>query len=266
MILKFFKYHGNGNDFIMIDNRKRNYDICSNLISKLCHRRFGIGADGLILLETSDQYDFKMRYFNSDGLEGSMCGNGGRCITLFARNLGLIKSEAIFEACDGEHKSIITSAGRDESVVKLKMSDVSRIEKKNGFFFINTGSPHHVVFVDNLKCFDVINEGKKIRDSSLYAPEGTNVDFVEIIDDQLFVRTFERGVEDETLSCGTGVTAAAIAFSLIKSGITLCNIETPGGHFKVCFEKNADKYSNIWLEGIASTVYEGKINTLNYIY
>jgi len=259
MTLKFYKYHGTGNDFILIDDRKDRILWNQELIAELCHRRFGIGADGLMLLKTSQSCDFRMIYYNSDGREGSMCGNGGRCITAFARELGLIKDEAIFEAIDGSHKAMITGQEKNETHVKVMMGDVARIERENENFFLDTGSPHFIRFVTGLKNMDVVKEGRAIRNSERFRMDGTNVDFAEIMGDRLFVRSYERGVEDETLSCGTGVTAAAIAWSIIKPEFTEALIDTLGGALKVSFQRKEEVFTDVWLEGPAVFVYKGKV-------
>jgi diaminopimelate epimerase len=257
MEIRFSKYQGTGNDFILIDNRSKEIQLNSEQVRFLCDRRFGIGADGLMLLELEPSVDFKMVYFNSDGNESSMCGNGGRCITAFAHKLNLIKDQAKFMAIDGVHETSITSNG-----VSLKMNDVKNIEKGDNYFFLNTGSPHYVKFVYDVKNFDVYGEGKKIRNSDPYIAEGTNVNFIEKLDDTLFVRTYERGVEDETLSCGTGVTAAALIASVngVASGKNNCRVSTRGGDLNVRFEKVLESnFYNIWLEGPAEFVFEGTI-------
>ena len=182
------------------------------LINKLCDRRFGIGADGLILISESHQYDFEMKYFNSDGYEGSMCGNGGRCSSAFAIKSGIAGKELSFKAIDGVHKAKL-----DNGIIRLSMNDVHNPQKVSGDYFINTGSPHFVLFRKNIDQTDVNSEGKKIRWSEDFKPGGTNVNFVEITENGIYVRTFERGVEEETLSCGTGVTASAIASVLITT-------------------------------------------------
>ena len=258
MQIKFEKYQGTGNDFILIDNRKKEIELSAEQIKFLCDRRFGIGADGLMLLELEPGVDFKMVYFNSDGNESSMCGNGGRCISAFAHKLGLIQDKAKFIAIDGLHESIIYLGG-----VALKMMDVKNIQSGENYFYLNTGSPHYVKFVFDAKHFNVFEEGKKIRNSDVYVAEGTNVNFIEKIDDTLFVRTYERGVEDETLSCATGVTAAALVASLsgVASGKNNCKIATLGGNLNVKFERVLENnFYNIWLEGPAEFVFEGSIN------
>ena len=266
MIIEFYKYEGTGNDFIIIDNRELKFKPYQKSISKLCNRRFGIGADGLILLQNKKGYDFEMIYFNSNGNEGSMCGNGGRCITALANHLGITKNETKFSAIDGEHQSIVISENNNISTISLKMLDVNKIEVYDDFYFINTGSPHYVKFINNINNFDVYNKGKKIRYDKKFIPTGTNVDFVEIIKNAIFVRTYERGVENETLSCGTGVIASALA-TAIKTGSNndFFNIQTKGGNLKVSFKKYNNSFTDIWLEGPVSFVFKGEINYSNIL-
>src|SRR5690606_14313641 len=238
----FFKYQGTGNDFVMIDNRNLSFDKNDTKhISFLCDRRFGIGADGLILLENHDTLDFKMVYFNSDGKESSMCGNGGRCIVAFAKFLKIIENHTNFEAVDGIHQAEI-----EKDIVKIQMQDVEYLEVFNSHVFLNTGSPHHVQMASDLAQLDVKEVGSKIRYGAPYNEVGSNVNFVAKISDDVFsVRTYERGVEDETLSCGTGVTAVALAMNHIgetdKNQITL---NTEGGKLQVSFEKEDLGYKN----------------------
>ena len=258
MNITFSKYHGAGNDFIIIDNRNNNIVLANSEVKYLCNRHLGIGADGLMLLNTDNEYDFRMVYYNSDGNESTMCGNGGRCITAFASKLGIIKENASFIAIDGMHTAEIIEDQDEIKIVKLKMSDVSTIIKKDNYFLLNTGSPHYVEFVEDAINIDVQKKGREIRYNNLFAPNGLNVNFVEIHEDYLFVRTYERGVEDETLSCGTGVTASALAYSFQKD-IQIVTIETKGGKLSVSFEKENDSYKNIHLQGPATFVYEGKI-------
>lgn len=256
MELSFFKYQGTGNDFVMIDNRKGAFPKKSQkLITSLCDRRFGIGADGLILLEEDETYDFKMVYFNSDGKEGSMCGNGGRCLVAFAKELKLIDTSTTFMAVDGLH-----SASIENGIISLKMQDVEEIYEKVKYTFLNTGSPHHVQFVDDLENFDVAKKGAKIR-YGIYGESGSNINFVKQLSEASFaVRTYERGVEDETLSCGTGVTAVALAVHhLGVSGLTHINISTLGGELSVKFDSTSKGYKNIYLIGPAKLVYKGMI-------
>ncbi len=253
----FYKYQGTGNDFVMIDNRQQIFDKNdTKRINHLCDRRFGIGADGLILLENHPDFDFRMVYFNADGNESTMCGNGGRCLVAFAKQLGVITNKAVFEAIDGVHHATI-----DGNIVKLQMQDVDAIEKYKNHVFLNTGSPHHVQFESHIEDFDIKSEGAKIRYGSPYNDAGTNVNFVKKVSDTTFrVRTYERGVEDETLSCGTGVTAVALAMHYLgeadKKHITL-NVE--GGDLQVCFDVENEVYKNVWLIGPATFVYKGTI-------
>lgn len=255
--MTFYKYQGTGNDFIIVDNRLQIINKNdTKRIAELCDRRFGIGADGFILLENDSEVDFKMVYYNADGNESSMCGNGGRCITAFAKFLGIIQNTAEFIAIDGRHKAKI-----EGDKVYLQMQDVSKVEDYSNHLFLNTGSPHHVQIVSELNEFDVKNKGSEIRYGEPYNQAGTNVNFVEQLEaDRFQVRTYERGVEDETFSCGTGVTAVALAMH--KSGKTKNNsvhLITPGGLLKVTFETNDNGYSNIWLIGPAQQVFKGEL-------
>ncbi|MEM7186597.1 MAG: diaminopimelate epimerase [Bacteroidota bacterium] len=254
MNFEFVKYQGTGNDFIFIDNRSLHFSKNNtSLIAQLCDRKFGIGADGTILLENHPEYDFRMVYYNADGNESSMCGNGGRCIVHFARSLGIISSEAVFEAIDGVHHATI-----EEDVVSLAMNDVTGIEEANGGVFLDTGSPHHVTLVDDLDACDVFSEGKKIRYET-YGTAGANVNFVAPVSDHVFgVRTYERGVEDETLSCGTGVTAVAIAMHAIgQTSDQTVLLHTRGGVLEVSFQKTKSGYGSIFLKGPATKVFKG---------
>lgn len=253
----FYKYQGTGNDFVFIDNRQDKFNKNdTKLIAYLCDRRLGVGADGLILLENDEATDFKMVYFNADGNESSMCGNGGRCLVAFANFLKIINNEATFVAIDGLHHATI-----EGDYVKLQMQDVTTIDKNEGHVFLNTGSPHHVQFVENIKDFEVKSEGAKIRYGVPYNEAGTNVNFVEKINPETFsVRTYERGVEDETLSCGTGVTAVALAMhSLGATQADEVTLNTLGGELKVAFEATDNGYENIWLQGPAKQVFKGEI-------
>lgn len=258
MDIHFYKYQGTGNDFVLIDNRSHQFKNDTKIIKKMCDRRFGIGADGLILLENSslDLCDFKMVYFNADGNESTMCGNGGRCIVAFAKYLGVIKSETTFEAVDGLHSAIING-----NSVNLKMVDVPTVNLSKEASFMDTGSPHHVAFVDDVYDFDVFTQGRRIRNLPNYTSiKGTNVNFIQIKDEDVHVRTYERGVEDETLSCGTGVTAAAIAAKMSNKISNLpVKVVTKGGDLEVDFEvEGPNAVKNIWLKGPATYVFEGE--------
>jgi len=256
MIITFNKYQGTGNDFIIIDNRTSLFNPSDpTLINKLCDRRLGIGADGLILINQAPGFDFEMLYFNSDGFESTMCGNGGRCAADFAIRSGIAGKKLAFKAIDGVHEAV-----SEKEIIKLRMNDVDETRIASGNYFINTGSPHYVIFKENISLIDVYMEGKKIRWSKDFPPGGTNVNFVEIAGNSLYVRTFERGVENETLSCGTGVTASAIAAVLSGHFVTnVVNVRTRGGNLKVEFEIKGEKITNIWLSGPATFVFEGKI-------
>lgn len=257
-MVKFFKYHGAGNDFILIDNYSdSSVKISSLMIKKLCNRHFGIGADGLMLLKKHSEYDFEMDYYNSDGSGGTMCGNGGRCIVAFAKRIGLIKDYAKFIASDGKHEAYID----ENNIVKLKMNDVSEISKINKDYKCYTGSPHYVVFSDNIKNKNIPLEGKAIRYSNDFKKEGINVNFVKIEDSKtLSIRTYERGVEDETLACGTGAVASALTFAEKNKNISdEYKINVKGGTLKVSFKKENNKFKDIWLSGPAEFVFEGFI-------
>lgn len=258
MQIPFYKYQGTGNDFILIDNRTNLIqNLSSKTIARWCDRKFGIGADGLMLLQNKEGFDFEMVYYNSDGNSSSMCGNGGRCITAFADFLGILKdNKAYFLAVDGPHEAVLTQ----ENYVELKMINVST----DSTIFIDTGSPHHIEFVEQIEGLDVYNKGKAIRNNNLYKKEGTNVNFVAVQENNCIeVATYERGVEDETLSCGTGVTAAALAYHLKFSkdnSPAPIHIQTKGGQLKVHFKVQAHLFYDIWLCGPATPVFHGFIN------
>jgi diaminopimelate epimerase len=255
MEIAFYKYQGTGNDFVMIDDRSCFLNAQdTSWIQQLCHRRFGIGSDGLIILRNHEKYDFHMHYFNADGSQ-SMCGNGARCAVAFASFMGMVEDKAHFLAIDGPHLSIIKNG-----LVELKMGDVEIIEKLDKDWYVDTGSPHHIRFVDKVKDYPVVKEGAEVRYSENY-PEGTNVNFVEIISENVIaVRTYERGVENETLSCGTGVTACALVHGNL-SGSNEIEIRTMGGDLKVNFNPEPNgKITNIWLIGPAEQVFSGKVD------
>lgn len=256
MELQFYKYQGTGNDFILVDNRPLLFPKNdTKLVAKLCDRKFGIGADGLILLEEHPTADFSMIYYNADGNISSMCGNGGRCITHFANFLGIIETTATFEAIDGLHETKI-----EKGLIHLKMHDVAEIQEEKDFTFLDTGSPHHVQLAENLSAFDVVANGRNIRNNR-YGKAGANVNFVEEISDNTFaVRTYERGVEDETLSCGTGVTAVALAMHATgKASAGNITLHQPGGALQITFSKTEKGYENIFLIGPATQVFKGII-------
>ena len=259
MRTEFFKYQGTGNDFVIIDNRN-GHDLKLTLeqVKKLCDRRFGIGADGLMLLNVKPGYDFEMVYYNSDGREGSMCGNGGRCLIKFAESIGIQKELYKFVATDGEHEARIGADG----MIYLKMNDVDVIVSHHSDFMVDTGSPHYVKLVPQLANLDVFKKGREIRYSREFEKEGINVNFVEQLDepDKIFVRTYERGVENETLSCGTGVTAAALVCYHNENGFNEVEVKTLGGRLNVEFDRVEDgKFRNIWLCGPAERVFDGII-------
>lgn len=274
--MKFWKYQGAGNDFVMLDQREHRWLTRQDTekIARLCDRHFGIGADGLILLDNRPDFDFEMIYFNADGRESTMCGNGGRCIVAFAKHLKIIEKRAHFWAIDGEHEAVLTEKTRQNDAaasplpdlwVELKMSDVQNIEREGNIFILNTGSPHYVRFVDSVKNLDMKQEGRAVRYSERFEKEGINVNFAtRKPDGSLDIRTYERGVEDETLACGTGVTAAAIASYLqsgSKNGQLEIAVHARGGDLAVRFRTNDDgSFSDIWLCGPAQMVFEGEIS------
>jgi diaminopimelate epimerase len=258
MEIEFYKYQGTGNDFVMIDNRTDTFPKENiKLIAHLCDRRFGIGGDGLILLENDSATNFKMVYYNSDGNQSTMCGNGGRCLVAFAKKLHLIEKDCSFSAIDGSHNASITEDG----IVSLQMIDVTDIKTDLNYTFLNTGSPHHVELVDDLEHFNVKENGAAIRYGGLYGKEGSNINFVKQIDATTFsLRTYERGVEDETLACGTGATAVAIAMN--ATGLTTStaiDVNVEGGKLAVSFDIKDNQYTNVFLIGPAEFVFKGSI-------
>ena len=275
--MTFHKYHGTGNDFILLDDRSEQFNAHDQpRIAALCHRRFGIGADGLILLRNKAGYDFEMVYFNADGLPSSLCGNGGRCIAAFAKHLGVIENEAHFLAVDGPHEARISADG----MVQLKMPDVAPVRPapvhaELGDVYLHTGSPHHVRFLTEaehdehdydhphlLEELDVFGLGHDIRHDQAYDPAGVNVNFAEVPADPTQpwpVRTYERGVENETYSCGTGVTAVALAASA-RGAQSPVQLSTPGGALEVAFSLRPDGgFSDVWLSGPAVRVFGGEV-------
>lgn len=258
MQIEFYKYQGTGNDFVMIDNRQEIFPKDNiQLIAHLCDRRFGIGADGLILLENDSETDFKMVYYNSDGNQSSMCGNGGRCLVAFAKKLNVIQNNTTFIATDGLHHAAIG----DNGIVSLQMIDVTDVKISPDHVFLNTGSPHHVQLVADLEHYNVKENGASIRYGELYGKQGSNINFVKQIDATTFsLRTYERGVEDETLSCGTGATAAAIAMNALgKTAANSIDLNVEGGKLVVSFDKGDGKFTNVFLKGPAEFVFKGTI-------
>jgi diaminopimelate epimerase len=257
MEIQFSKYQGTGNDFVIIDNRDGSITLSNAQIAFLCDRRFGVGSDGLIVLGTAAGYDFLMAYYNADGTEGSMCGNGARCLVQFAHDHGIVKEKYFFIAIDGPHEATIEK----NDWIHLKMSDVNAVEVGDHFFVTNTGSPHYVQLVNGVEKFDVFTAGKAIRYNERFKAEGVNVNFIEFHDDHLFVRTYERGVENETYSCGTGVTASAITTHLNKLGEHRVSIKTIGGALAVSFNnQGGGHFNHIWLQGPGTFVYSASIN------
>lgn len=258
-VIKFFKYQGAGNDFIVLDNREKVLNLTAGQISRLCNRRTGVGGDGLMLLQSSETYDFEMIYFNADGEPGSMCGNGGRCIVAFAYHLGLFTETTRFLAFDGAHFAAIREDGR---IVKLQMGDVRKVERMGKDWVLDTGSPHFVREVSRLPDFPVKEQGRLIRNSTHFKAQGINVNFVESTHNGYFVRTYERGVEDETLACGTGVTAVAIAMAYQKQelGINHTILQVPGGTLEVSFNyRGGQQFTDVFLQGPAEFVFEGTV-------
>ena len=286
MTLTFYKYQGTGNDFIIIDNRNLSLKLDTKQIAHLCDRRFGIGADGLMLLQDKVAFDFEMVYYNSDGNESSFCGNGSRCIVAFAKEIGVIKRpETTFTATDGIHTAKLAPSNAlraqpsvvpsGETLVSVKMNDVKNIEVgivpslplQGGdgggqYYLLDTGSPHYVKFVNGVKTADMVTEGRSVRYSDKFKKEGVNVNLAEKNGKGIYVRTYERGVEDETLSCGTGVTATALASALkgISTTENSSTIITRGGDLTVRFRKEKNNsFTDIWLEGPATFVFKGEI-------
>lgn len=268
MVLTFHKFHGAGNDFIIIDDREGVFgnqviDL-QKFIEFLCSRHFGIGADGLMLLQNSEVADFSMVYFNSDGFEGSLCGNGGRCIVAFAQTLGIVNTQTRFLAADGIHQAQINRYGNGTWDISLEMNDVNSVQLAKEGYLVNTGSPHLVIFSDKISEMNVFSEGRAIRYSAAFAKEGINVNFAEVLDSEtILIRTYERGVENETLACGTGATAVALAAhaSGFSNPTNQFVLQAQGGQLRVNFQPSENgNYTNIWLSGPAKKVFEGKID------
>jgi diaminopimelate epimerase len=260
-MIQFYKYHGAGNDFIIFNCLNDSLDFTEDHIAYICDRHTGIGADGVMFLLKSEEYDFEMKYYNSDGKEGTMCGNGGRCMISFAYDMGIIKDEYRFIAVDGKHYGKILEINAKEKTVELQMTDVNMVNEQNGKYVIDTGSPHYLDFRENIENLDVYQEGRSIRYSEQFEEEGINVNFIESRENKLYVRTYERGVENETLACGTGVTAAAIAMSLKQKGkYSQYDIQTLGGDLHVRFQSSGkNRFTNIFLTGPATYVFTGAL-------
>lgn len=256
MIVDFYKYHGHGNDFILVDNRELNFKPDKAQISAICHRRFGIGSDGIILIENAKDADYYMLYYNPDGSQ-SLCGNGSRCALHFAVKLGIIKDRAVFGAIDGIHDGKIIN-----EISSVRMHDISDIEEGKGYYYLNNGSPHYVKIVENLDDINVFEEGQKIRFNERFKNEGTNVNFLEIKNGRLRSRVYERGVENETWSSGTGTVATAIAAFLYDKSIgSHVKIETRGGILEVSFNHHGDfSFTDVWLKGEVHEVFSGRLN------
>lgn len=260
MVIQFTKFQGTGNDFILVDNRKSGIKLGAKSISLLCNRNFGIGSDGLLLLEDEKKYDFRMVFFNPDGSPARMCGNGARCITVFGSILGIKKEEYSFIAGDGLHRSRIVSAGEHSSIVRVTLQDPLLTEEDENHLILNTGTPHYVIFMQQAPPVEKLRESaREIRYSEKYRNEGINIDFVWIETGGIRVMTYERGVEDFTLSCGTGVTAAAVGAVIRKKHQPPVRVSTDGGELTVDFEMDEEKIRNVWLEGPVKKVFDGTI-------
>ena len=258
MKLSFSKYEGAGNDFILVDGRKIDSEFATvPVVAHLCDRHFGIGADGFIILYPSDRADFRMKYFNSDGREGTMCGNGGRCMAAFARRLGVIGEEGVFEAIDGLHQVSLEKNGR----VTLQLNDVQGIRELEDGYLLDTGSPHFVTFTDGLDDIDVFARGRVLRNEPRFR-EGVNINFTQLLPGGIRVRTYERGVEEETLSCGTGITAAAMALVYRdQERAAPVSVNARGGSLTVDFvHESPGFFTQVKLAGPATFVFDGTIN------
>ncbi len=256
MKIKFTKYQATGNDFIFINGFETSLHLTQAQIQLLCDRHFGIGSDGLIILRPDEQTDFFMDFYNPDGSIAGFCGNGGRASVIFAAHLGIIDKQTLFRARDGKHRAQITG----EDTVKLEMTQVCGIKQHGKEYYLNTGTHHVVIFTENLDQMDIIPTAKEIRYSPRYAPDGTNVNFVEILDKNLIkIRTYEKGVEAETLSCGTGTVASALASAEIKNLSSPIEVLTRGGKLKVYFEQNNGCFKEVFLQGQANKVFTGEI-------
>ncbi len=257
MKIPFVKYQGTGNDFVLVDNRDQQFVLGKDAIVKICDRKFGVGSDGVIFLENAGDTDFYMNFYNPDGSQ-SFCGNGSRCAVNFARSLGISKNLGRFNAIDGEHGFTV-----NDELVKIHMKDVQEISREGENFILNTGSPHYVIYKDEIQMLDILHHAREIRYSEKFKEQGINVNFVKEHDHMIDMRTYERGVEDETLSCGTGVTAAALTYGYKHPEAKKLSVMTRGGELEVHFtNQGSGRFSDIWLCGPAEFVFKGEIDTL----
>ena len=272
MIISFCKYQGAGNDFVLLDNRTGLFSaLTEKHIAFLCDRHFGIGADGLMLLDQpSGDDDFAMRYYNSDGRESVMCGNGGRCLAAFAHRILTTKKTYAFHAVDGAHTAEILSENGNNYTVRLKMIDVKPAERRGKDYLLDTGAPHFVRFIDGVNAINFVPEARILRhDAALTGNEGANVNFVQLTPQGLLIRTYERGIEGETLACGTGSVAAAIAAQYEQAALTdgqhySVPLQTRGGKLQVDFTYRQNIFTDVFLTGTACRVFEGNILADNF--
>ncbi len=264
MNIEFYKYHGTGNSFILIDNRSGDVNLDAEKIRFLCDKNFGIGSDGLIFMNSHSQYDFEMKFYNPDGSEATFCGNGGRCVVAFAKYLKIIDNKTLFWAKDGLHEAYF----RGDDVV-LKMIDVEDIRAFDDLFYVNTGTHHAVKFVDDVAAVEIMDIAPPIRYSKEFEPHGTNVNFVQKCENSIKVRTYEKGVEQETLSCGTGVVASALVYSFVadanrnfteKIVQKSVKVEASGGDLTISFERTDKGFQNIFLQGNAVQIFKGSLS------
>jgi diaminopimelate epimerase len=252
--IQFFKYQGTGNDFIMIDNRDGAIQLSTEQVVRLCDRKFGIGSDGVVLIESHATEDFYMNFYNPDGSQ-SFCGNGSRCAVMFARQLGVVGNHGMFAAIDNVHAFTV-----NDGEIAIQMRDVEAVDWKDGQCIVQTGSPHFIQVVADPDSIDIVHQGSAIRNSERFAKEGINVNFVRMGEGELWMRTYERGVEAETLSCGTGVTAAAISLAALQSEVRDVRVHTRGGNLRVKLERTPDGgFHDVWLCGPAKSVFQGTI-------
>jgi len=262
---QFYKYEGCGNDFVIVDERIKELKLTESQIVTLCDRRFGIGADGILLLRNHPEYDFQMIYYNADGSRATMCGNGARCLSAFAHKINAIGVKGKFIADDGPHSTEILWIEDAVTQVAITMKDATPDQSTEEHVFINTGTPHYVLFVEDINAIDVVATGRKIRYDQQYAPVGTNVNFVQLTPKEILVRTYEKGVEDETLACGTGVTASAMAAAL-KTGKNAFDVKVKGGHLHVSFIRKDNAFTHVVLTGPARLVFQGEFDLQNMTF